>query len=71
LAPVLPIFLLAQHAFSAADDLLEIGLDVELVRGAIARCFELVDGELERHASPVADPIELPQEAVPTLAVIR
>ncbi len=68
---MLSIFLLAQRAFSAADDLLEIGLDVELVRGAIARCFELVDGEMEWHASPAAGAIELPQEAVPTLAVIR
>lgn len=40
---LLSVFLLAQRAFSAADDLLEIGLDVELVRGAVSRCFELVD----------------------------
>lgn len=40
---LLSIFLLAERAFSAADDLLEIGLDVELVRGAVARCFQLVD----------------------------
>jgi ABC-type multidrug transport system fused ATPase/permease subunit len=42
---LLSVFLLAERAFSAADDLVEIGLDVELVRGAVARCFELVDGE--------------------------
>lgn len=44
---LLSVFLLAERAFSAADDLVEIGLDVELVRGAVARCFELVDGERE------------------------
>lgn len=43
---LLSVFLLAQRAFSAADSLLEIGLDVELVRGAVARCFELVDAEI-------------------------
>jgi ABC-type multidrug transport system fused ATPase/permease subunit len=52
---LLSIFLLAQRAFSAADDLLEIGLDVELVRGAIARCFELVDSQMGQYAQPAED----------------
>lgn len=48
---LLSIFLLAQRAFSAADDLLEIGLDVEIVRGAVARCFQLVDGQVGEESS--------------------
>jgi ABC-type multidrug transport system fused ATPase/permease subunit len=48
---LLSIFLLAQRAFSAADDLMEIGLDVELVRGAVARCFQLVDAQTAQGSS--------------------
>jgi ABC-type multidrug transport system fused ATPase/permease subunit len=48
---LLSVFLLAQRAFSAADDLLEIGLDVEIVRGAVARCFQLVDTQGAEGAS--------------------
>lgn len=40
---LLSIVLIAGRVFSAVDDLVEIGLDVELVRGAVRRCFELVD----------------------------
>lgn len=47
---LLSIFLLSQRAFSAADDLMEIGLDVELVRGAVVRCFQLVDAQLAESA---------------------
>jgi ATP-binding cassette subfamily C protein len=49
---LLSLFLLAERAFSAAENLLEVGLDVEMVRGAVLRCFELVDGKL---ATAIAD----------------
>jgi ABC-type multidrug transport system fused ATPase/permease subunit len=40
---LLALFLLAERAFAGADSLVDLGLDIELVRGAIRRCFELVD----------------------------
>ncbi|MHB1538533.1 MAG: ABC transporter transmembrane domain-containing protein [Solirubrobacteraceae bacterium] len=42
---LLSIMLIAGRVYSAFDDLVEIGLDVELVRGAVRRCFELVDAD--------------------------
>ncbi len=40
---LLALFLLAERAFEGADSLIDLALDVELVRGAVRRCFELVD----------------------------
>jgi ABC-type multidrug transport system fused ATPase/permease subunit len=40
---LIALLLLAERAFQGADSLIDLGLDVELVRGAVARCFELVD----------------------------
>jgi ABC-type multidrug transport system fused ATPase/permease subunit len=40
---LLAVFALAERGFRATDDLLYVGLDVELVRASIARCFELID----------------------------
>jgi ABC-type multidrug transport system fused ATPase/permease subunit len=40
---LIALFLLAGRAFQGADALIDLSLDVELVRGAVARCFELVD----------------------------
>jgi ABC-type multidrug transport system fused ATPase/permease subunit len=42
---LLALFLLAERAFMGADSLIDLSFDLELVRGAVARCFELVDGE--------------------------
>jgi ATP-binding cassette, subfamily B, bacterial len=39
------LLLLAERAFQGADSLIDLGLDVELVRGAVGRCFELVDAD--------------------------
>jgi ABC-type multidrug transport system fused ATPase/permease subunit len=41
---LLALFLLAERAFAGADSLIDLALDVELVRGAVLRCFELIDG---------------------------
>lgn len=41
---LLSIYLLAGRAFGGAETLIDLGLDLEVVRGAIRRCFELVDG---------------------------
>jgi ABC-type multidrug transport system fused ATPase/permease subunit len=40
---LIALLLLAERAFQGADSLIDLGLDVELVRGAVGRCFELVD----------------------------
>ncbi|HXB65569.1 MAG TPA: hypothetical protein VNV42_11915 [Solirubrobacteraceae bacterium] len=40
---LLALFLLAERAFQGGDSLIDLGFDLELVRGAVARCFELVD----------------------------
>jgi ABC-type multidrug transport system fused ATPase/permease subunit len=40
---LISLLLLAERAFQGADSLIDLGLDVELVRGAVGRCFELVD----------------------------
>lgn len=51
---LLSLFLIAARAFSAIDDFVEVGLDVEIVRGAVKRCFELVDA---REPDAVAEPL--------------
>lgn len=63
---LLSLFLLAERAFSAAEDLLEVGLDVEMVRGAVVRCFELVDGKL---AAAISDARSAAPEGEPSLSV--
>ncbi len=40
---LLSLYLLAELAFAGAGSLIEVGLDVETVRGAVSRCFELID----------------------------
>ncbi|MHB1469491.1 MAG: ABC transporter transmembrane domain-containing protein [Solirubrobacteraceae bacterium] len=60
---LLSIFLIAARAFSAVDDLVEIGLDVELVRGAVRRCFELVDTGEEPGGSSSTDSREVEPSA--------
>ena len=40
---LLSLFLLAERAFMGADGLVDLRLDVETVRGAVGRCFELID----------------------------
>ena len=40
---LLAIYLLAQRAFWAVDGLIDLRLDAQSVRGAAARCFELID----------------------------
>ncbi len=40
---LLALYLLAERAFAGSDQLVDIGLDIELVRGAVSRSFELVD----------------------------
>jgi len=37
------IYLLAQRAFWGFDGLVDLSLGVQNVRGAVARCFELID----------------------------
>lgn len=41
---LLSLYLLAERAFQGADTLVDLSLDIELVRGAVGRCFELIDG---------------------------
>ena len=43
------IYLLAQRVFWGFDGLVDLRLDTQSVRGAVARCFELIDTP----ASPV------------------
>ncbi len=52
---LLALFLLAERAFSGADSLIDLGFDIELVRAAVGRCFELVDGETEKRGARPAD----------------
>jgi ABC-type multidrug transport system fused ATPase/permease subunit len=40
---LLSLYLLAERAFRGADSLLDLKLDVEVVRGAVSRCFQLID----------------------------
>ncbi len=47
---LLSLYLLAGRAFQGAETLLDLSLDVELVRGAVERCFALV----ERGRPPLA-----------------
>lgn len=57
---LLALFALAGRALAASDDLLEVNLDVELVRGAISRCFELIDraqGRVAAHESASLSPV--------------
>ena len=37
------IYLLAQRVFWGFDGLIDLRLDTQSVRGAVARCFELID----------------------------
>jgi hypothetical protein len=37
------IYLLAQRVFWGFDGLVDLRLDTQSVRGAVARCFELID----------------------------
>lgn len=56
---LLALYLLAERAFRGAEYLVDLSLNAELVRGAVARCFELVDGP--RDSSPVAASRSEPQ----------
>ncbi len=40
---LLSFYLLAERAFQGADSLVDLSLDAQIVRGAVARCFELID----------------------------
>lgn len=40
---LLSLYLLAERAFQGADSLVDLSLDAQIVRGAAARCFELID----------------------------
>jgi ABC-type multidrug transport system fused ATPase/permease subunit len=55
---LLALFLLAERAFSGADSLIDLGFDLELVRAAVSRCFELVDGEALRPQQVVHDQVD-------------
>lgn len=49
---LLSLYLLAERAFRGADGLVDLSLDVELVRGAVSRCFALVDAGSVAQAGP-------------------
>lgn len=42
--PLLSLLLVSERALSAGAELAHVSIDVESVRGAVSRCFELVDG---------------------------
>jgi ABC-type multidrug transport system fused ATPase/permease subunit len=50
---LMAIYLLAQRLFWAFDGLVDLSLDTQSVRGAVARCFELIDTR-PRHAQRLA-----------------
>ena len=52
---LMAIYLLAQRAFWGFDGLVDLRLDMQSVRGAVARCFELIDTP----SSPVTPVLEL------------
>jgi hypothetical protein len=51
---LMAIYLLAQRAFWGFDGLVDLRLDTQSVKGAVSRCFELIDapGHKPRRASP-------------------
>jgi ABC-type multidrug transport system fused ATPase/permease subunit len=51
---LMAIYLLAQRVFWGADGLVDLRLDTQSVRGAVARCFELIDTPVAP-VSPVVD----------------
>jgi hypothetical protein len=51
---LMAIYLLAQRVFSGFDWLIDLRLDTQSVRGAVARCLELID----THASPLTPAVE-------------
>ena len=58
-------YLLSQRVFWGFDGLIDLRLDMQSVRGAIARCFELIDSP----ASPVTAVVDHPSGfTTPTLA---
>jgi ABC-type bacteriocin/lantibiotic exporter with double-glycine peptidase domain len=58
---LLSLYLLAERAFTGADSLADVSLDVEAVRGATRRCFELIDAAGRTHPAATTPPaIELP-----------
>ena len=40
---LISVYLLAQRAFSGFDGLVDLSLGLQSVRGAVARCFDLID----------------------------
>jgi ABC-type multidrug transport system fused ATPase/permease subunit len=44
---LLTLYLLSARAFQGGDDLIDLSLDAQVVRGAVARCFELTSGEAD------------------------
>ena len=51
---LMAIYLLAQRVFWSVDGLVDLRLDTQSVRGAVARCFELIDSP----ASPVTPVVD-------------
>jgi len=51
---LLTLYLLAARAFYGFDGLVDLSLGMQSVRGAIARCFELVDGDAGREGQAEA-----------------
>jgi ABC-type bacteriocin/lantibiotic exporter with double-glycine peptidase domain len=51
---LMAIYLLAQRVFWGFDGLVDLRLDTQSVRGAVARCFELIDTPVSS-VTPVAD----------------
>ena len=51
---LMAIYLLAQRAFWGFDGLVDLRLDTQSVRGAVGRCFELIDTPAERRSEPTA-----------------
>jgi ABC-type multidrug transport system fused ATPase/permease subunit len=62
---LISLLLLAERAFQGGDSLIDLGLDMELVRGAVVRCFELVDA---REDGLLRQSCEPPEQGV---AIVR
>ena len=64
---LMAIYLLAQRVFWGFDGLVDLRLDSESARGAVARCFELIDTPAQPHDETPASARRSPSSERPAI----